>query len=53
MIAANQITSNTTTADLASFLKFAPPGQFQLLNLAQVETLELAIEDAYVNHVPN
>ncbi len=39
MITANQITSNTTITDLASFLKFSSAGQFQLLNLVQVISL--------------
>ncbi len=53
MITANKITSNATIADLASFLKFSSAGQFQLLNLVQVQILDLAVGDAYVNHVPN
>ena len=53
MITANQITSDTTPADLASFIKFSTPGQFSLLNLAQVKILDIAVHGAYVNHVPN
>lgn len=47
MITANSININTSLADLRSFLKFAVPGQFPLLNLDQVQTLERALDDAY------
>ena len=47
MITANQINSNTPIADIASFLKFSTPGQFQLLNKEQIHILEIAIDDAY------
>ena len=53
MTTANQIASDTKADVLAAFLKFSTAGQFQLLNLEQVNILELAINEAYINHVPN
>ena len=47
MITANQFNSETPIADIASFLKFSTPSQFQLLNKEQIHILEIAIHDAY------
>lgn len=47
------ITATAPAATLANFLKFSPPGQFISLSEEQVELLDSAIDDAYLNEVAN
>lgn len=53
MITADEITPNSSAADLAAFLKFTLSGQFALLKKDQVDRLEVSINQAYKNHVNN
>ena len=53
MITSAQITSTASAVTIENFLKFSPPGQFISLNEEQVELLDSAIDDAYLNEVVN
>lgn len=47
MPTADEITKQTTTENIANFLKFARVGQFLNLTREQVAILELKLEEAY------